>query len=199
MKFAGDELIALLVTISFAAGLNLYATVATLGLLAHSGVLSLPPALHLVASWYVIAASGALFAIEFSADKIPAFDLIWNALHTFIRVPVAALLAYHATAALSPWEQFAAAAAGGAIALAAHGGKTAVRAAVTASPEPFSNFALSLGEDGLAVFLTWLATRHPYSAAAIVAVLLAITVLLVRWVLRALRTLFRGAERALAK
>ena len=199
MRFAGDELIALLVTISFAAGLNLYATIATLGLLAHSGVLSLPPALHLVASWYVIAASSALFAIEFFADKIPAFDLIWNALHTFIRIPAAALLAYHATAALSPWEQFAAAAAGGAIALAAHGGKTAVRAAVTASPEPFSNFALSLGEDGLAVFLTWLATRHPYSAAAIVAVLLAITVLLVRWVLRALRTLFWGAERALAK
>jgi hypothetical protein len=74
-----------------------------------------------------------------------------------------------------------------------------VRAAVTASPEPFSNFALSLGEDGLAVFLTWFATRHPYSAAVIVAVLLAITVLLVRWVLRALKALFWGAERALAK
>ena len=199
MKFAGDELVALLVTISFAAGLNLYATVATLGLLAHSGVLSLPPALHLVASWYVIAASGALFAIEFFADKIPAFDLIWNALHTFIRIPVAALLAYRATAALSPWEQFAAAAAGGAIALAAHGGKTAVRAAVTPSPEPFSNITLSLGEDALAVFLTWFATRHPYSAAAIVVVLLAITAVLVRWVLRALRALFGGAEHALAK
>jgi hypothetical protein len=199
MKFAGDELVALLVAISFAAGLNVYATVATLGLLAHSGVLSLPPALHLVASWYVIAASGALFAIEFFADKIPAFDLVWNALHTFIRIPVAALLAYRATAALSPWEQFAAAAAGGAIALAAHGGKTAVRAAVTPSPEPFSNITLSLGEDALAVFLTWFATRHPYSAAAIVAVLLAITVVLVRWVLRALRALFGGAEHALAK
>jgi hypothetical protein len=199
MKFAGDELVALLVTISFAAGLNVYATVATLGLLAHSGVISLPAALHLVTSWYVIAASAALFAIEFFADKIPAFDLIWNALHTFIRIPVAALIAYGATASLSPWEQFAAAAAGGAIALAAHGGKTAVRAAVTPSPEPFSNIALSLGEDGLAVFLTWFATRHPYWAAAVVAVLLAITVLLVRWVVRALRALFGGAERALAK
>jgi len=199
MKFTGDELVALLVAISFAAGLNVYATVATLGLLAHSGVLSLPPALHLVASWYVIAASGALFAIEFFADKIPAFDLVWNALHTFIRIPVAALLAYRATAALSPWEQFAAAAAGGAIALAAHGGKTAVRAAVTPSPEPFSNITLSLGEDALAVFLTWFATRHPYSAAAIVAVLLVITAVLVRWVLRALRALFGGAEHALAK
>jgi hypothetical protein len=199
MKFAGDELVALLVTISFAAGLNVYATVATLGLLAHSGVISLPAALHLVTSWYVIAASAALFAIEFFADKIPAFDLIWNALHTFIRIPVAALIAYGATASLSPWEQFAAAAAGGAIALAAHGGKTAVRAAVTPSPEPFSNIALSLGEDGLAVFLTWFATRHPYWAAAVVAVLLAITVLLVRWVVQALRALFGGAERALAK
>src|ERR1700730_3143016 len=199
MKFTGDELVALLVAISFAAALSVYATVAPLGLLAHSGVLSLPPALHLVASWYVIAASGALFAIEFFADKIPAFDLVWNALHTFIRIPVAALIAYQATAALSPWEQFAAAAAGGAIALAAHGGKTAVRAAVTPSPEPLSNITLSLGEDALAIFLTWFATRHPYSAAAIVAVLLVITAVLVRWVVRALRALFGGAEHALAK
>ncbi len=198
MKFAGDELVALLVTISFAAGLNLYATVGTLGLMAHFGVLALPASLQLLANWYVIAASGALFAIEFVADKIPAFDLVWNALHTFIRIPVAALIAYRATAALSPWEQLAAAAAGGAIALIAHGGKTAARAAVTPSPEPLSNFALSLGEDGLAVFLTWFATRHPYSAAAIVAVLIAIIVLLARWVVRAVRSLFGGAERAIA-
>ena len=199
MKFHGDELVALLVTISFAAGLNLYATVGTLGILAHYGVLSLPASLQLLGNWYVIAACGALFAVEFFADKIPAFDLVWNALHTFIRIPVAALIAYRATAALSPWEQLAAAAAGGAIALVAHGGKTAVRAAVTPSPEPLSNFALSMGEDGLAVFLTWFATRHPYSAAGIVAVLIAITVLLVRWVLRALRVLFRGAEHAVAR
>jgi hypothetical protein len=195
MKFSGDELAALLVAISFAAGLNLYATVATLGLLAHAGVLSLPPALHLLDSWYVIAASSTLFAIEFFADKIPAFDLIWNALHTFIRIPVAALLAYRATAGLSPLEQLAAAAAGGAIALAAHGGKTAVRAAVTPSPEPLSNITLSLGEDVLAVSLTWFATRHPYWAAAIVAVLLLITVMLVRRVLGALKTLLGRAEK----
>src|ERR1700694_2822926 len=197
MKFTGDELVALLVAVSFAAGLNVYATVATLGLLAHSGVLSLPPALHLVASWYVIAASGALFAIEFFADKIPAFDLVWNALHTFIRIPVAALLAYRATAALSPWEQFAAAAAGGAIALAAHGGKTAVRAAVTPSPEPFSNITLSLGEDALAVFLTWFATRHPYWAAMIALAFVVVIVVLMRWVVGALRSIFRKAREAI--
>jgi hypothetical protein len=194
-----NELVALLVAISFAAGLNVYATVATLGLLAHAGVLPLPPGLQVVAGWYVIAASGVMFAVEFVADKIPAFDLIWNALHTFIRVPVAALIAYHATAALSPWEQILATAAGGAIALAAHGGKTAVRAAVTPSPEPFSNIALSVGEDGIAVFLTWFATRHPYWAAGIVVVFLGIIVLLARWVVRALRALFRGAEQELVQ
>ena len=199
MKLPANELVALLVATSFAAGLNLYATVATLGLLAHAGLLVLPPALQLLASWYVIAASGLLFVVEFFADKVPAFDLIWNALHTFIRVPVAALLAYRATASLSPWEQLAAAAVGGAIALAAHGGKTAVRAAVTPSPEPLSNMTLSLGEDALAIFLTWFAVRHPYWSAAIVAVLLLVILLLTRWVVRSIRALFRGAERELAK
>jgi hypothetical protein len=199
MKLPANELVALLVATSFAAGLNLYATVATLGLLAHAGALTLPPALQVVASWYVIGASGLLFAVEFFADKIPAFDLIWNALHTFIRVPIAALLAYRATAALSPWEQLAAAVVGGAIALAAHGGKTAVRAAVTPSPEPLSNMTLSLGEDALAIFLTWFAVQHPYWSAAIVAVLLLVILILTRWVVRSIRALFRGAERELAK
>jgi hypothetical protein len=194
-----SELVALVIAASFAAGLNVYATVATLGLLAHAGVLPLPPSLQLLSSWWVIAASGALFAIEFFADKIPAFDLIWNALHTFIRIPVAALLAYRATASLSPSEQLIATLAGGAIALAAHGGKTAVRAAVTPSPEPFSNMALSLGEDGLAIFLTWFATRYPYGAIAIVSLLLLVIVVLARWVVRSLRALFRGAEHELAK
>jgi hypothetical protein len=194
-----SELVALLVATSFAAGLNVYATVATLGLLAHTGVLPLPPTLQLLSNWWVIAASGVLFAIEFFADKIPAFDLIWNALHTFIRVPVAALLAYRATVMLSPWEQLAATVAGGAIALAAHGGKTAVRAAVTPSPEPISNWTLSLGEDGLAIFLTWFATQHPYAAIAIVGLLLVVIVVLARWVVRSLRALFRGAEQELAK
>lgn len=194
-----NELIALLVAVSFAAGLNVYATVATLGLLSHAGVLPLPPALQVLSNWWVIAAGGVMFVIEFFADKIPVFDLAWNALHTFIRVPAAALLAYAATATLSPWEQLTATVAGGAIALAAHGGKTAARAAVTPSPEPFSNIALSLGEDGLAIFLTWFATQHPYLATAIVGLFLIVIVVLMRLVIRALLALFRGAERELAK
>jgi hypothetical protein len=194
VKLPPHEIAAALVAISFAAGLNVYATLATLGLLAHAGVLPLPAPLHLLASWWVIGASLALFLLEFFADKIPAFDLVWNALHTFIRVPVAALLAYGATSQLSPEKQLLATLLGGAIALAAHGGKTAVRAAVTPSPEPLSNIGLSLGEDALAIFLTWFATQHPYLAAALALCFLLIIVMLVRWVVRALRALFRGAE-----
>jgi hypothetical protein len=192
------ELFSLLAAIGFAAGLNLYATVAVLGLLARFGHLPLPPGLHLLQGWPVIAASAALFVIEFFADKIPAFDLIWNALHTFIRVPVAGLLAYQATAQLSPEHQLLATLLGGTVALIAHSGKTAVRAAVTPSPEPFSNIALSLAEDALAIALTWLATRHPYLAGTLATIFVVIIVIAIRWVIRAMRALFRGAEHELA-
>jgi hypothetical protein len=192
------ELFSLLAAIGFAAGLNLYATVAVLGLLARFGHLPLPPGLHLLQGWPVIIASIALFVIEFFADKIPAFDLLWNALHTFIRVPVAGLLAYQATAQLSPEHQLLATLLGAAVALTAHSGKTAARAAVTPSPEPFSNISLSLGEDILAIGLTWLATRHPYVAGTVATIFVVIIVLMIRWVLRAMRALFRGAEHELA-
>ena len=193
-----QQLVALIAATSFAAGLNVYATVITLGLLGRFGVLPLPASLHLLCSWPVIGVSAILFVIEFFADKVPAFDLVWNALHTFVRVPVAALLAYGATAQLSPTAQVISAVAGGTIALAAHGGKTAARAAVTPSPEPFSNIALSAGEDVLAVFLTWFAAAHPYITGLIVAALLLVVVLFVRFIVRAMRRLFRGAERSLA-
>ena len=198
MNFNSDQTVAMLAGTSFAAGLNVYATVGTLGLLSHAGVITLPLALGLLQSWWIIGASLALFGLEFVADKIPAFDLIWNALQTFIRVPVAALVAYGATSHLSPGMQLASAALGGLIAFAAHGGKTALRAAVTPSPEPFSNIALSLGEDVAAVSLSWLAFQHPYVTAAVVAVLLLLIVLLIRWVVRALRSLFRRAGEAVA-
>ena len=197
VNLSANEVPALLVAVSFAAGLNVYATLGTLGLLTHVGLLTLPPALDLLSNWWIIAATAIMFLIEFIADKIPAFDLIWNALHTFVRAPIAALLAYAATSQLSPGKQIIAAALGGAIALIAHGGKTAVRAAVTPSPEPFSNIGLSLGEDALAISITWLATQHPYWAAAIVGILVIIIVMLVRWVLRALRSLFRRTEQLL--
>ncbi len=194
MPLPPDHLVALIVATSFAAGLNVYGTVATLGLLSRAGAIALPGSLGLLDNWWVIAASVALFAIEFVADKVPAFDLVWNALQTFVRVPAGALLAYAAASTLGPGWQLLATALGGAIAFAAHGGKTAARVAVTTSPEPFSNAALSLAEDAFAIFLTWFATRHPFIAAAIVTVCLVVIALLVRLVIRALRVLFLGAE-----
>jgi hypothetical protein len=198
LKIPPTELFSLIAAIAFAAGLNLYATVAVLGLLARFGHLPLPQGLLLLAGWPVIAASLALFVLEFFADKVPAFDLIWNALHTFIRVPVAGLLAYQATSQLSPEHQLLATLLGAAVALIAHSGKTAARAAVTPSPEPFSNITLSVGEDILAIALTWLATRHPYAAGTIAIIFVIIIVLLTRLVIRAMRALFRGAEHELA-
>jgi len=198
LQIPPGELFALLVAIGFAAGLNLYATVAVLGLLARFGHLPLPPGLQLLAGWPVIGASSVLFAIEFFADKIPAFDLVWNALHTFIRVPVAGLLAYRATSQLSPEHQLLAALLGAGVAFIAHSGKTAARAAVTPSPEPLSNIGLSVGEDIVAIGLTWLATRHPYVAGTLATLFVVVVLILVRWVIRAMRALFRGAEQEIA-
>ena len=194
LPFTPQEMLAIVVGASFAAGLNVYATVAVLGLLARADLFTLPPSLHLVQAWPTIAAAVALFVIEFIADKIPAFDLIWNALQTFVRVPVAGLLAYGATAQLSPGAQLASVVLASAIAFAAHGGKTAIRAAVTPSPEPLSNIGLSLTEDALAIALVWFATQHPYAAAVIVGILLVLLVVVVRVISKSLRALFRGAR-----
>jgi len=194
IKFPTNDLAGLIAAVSFAAGLNVYATIATLGILGRTGALDLPSSLQLLSGWPVIAGSSLLFAVEFFADKIPAFDLVWNALHTFIRVPIAAFIAYRAADSLQSWEQLTATAVGGLIALAAHSGKTAARAVITPSPEPFSNMIFSLVEDVLAISLTWVATRHPFVAAAAVAVMLVIIIVSVRWVVRALRRLFRNAE-----
>lgn len=197
--FAQREILAIVVGASFAAGLNVYATVATLGLLGHFGVVPLPPSLHLLTDWWVIGPAAAMFVVEFFADKVPAFDLVWNALHTFIRIPVAALMGYAATAQLSPKAQLLSALLAAAIAFAAHGGKFAARAAVTPSPEPVSNIALSLGEDALAIGLTWFATVHPYLAAAFVAIALLVVIMLIRMMWKAMVRLFRGARKQIAK
>jgi len=189
-------LTSLIVAVSFAAGLNVYATVCTLGILARLHWVVLPGQLGALEHTWIIVASAVLFAGEFFADKIPGFDLVWNALHTFIRIPVAALIAWGAASNLSPQEQMLATLLGGLVAFAAHGGKTAVRAVVTPSPEPLSNMGLSLGEDVVSIALTWLATRHPYVAGTIAAGLVLLIVLMVRWVWRALRSLFRGAAGA---
>ena len=190
LLFTSNEILSVAIAASFAAGLNVYATVATLGLLSHVHAFQLPSALHMLGSWPVILVCLALFGLEFFADKVPVFDLLWNALNTFVKVPVATLLSYGAAQHLSPGLQVAVAALGGAIALAAHGSKIAIRTAVTPSPEPFSNIALSLAEDVAAISLTWFATSHPITAGIIVAICLLLAVLAIRYLVRAFRRLF---------
>jgi len=196
---SGSQLAAILIVICFSAGLNVYATVGMLGLLSHASLIVLPDSLHAVTNWYVIAGCGVLFLVEFIGDKIPIFDLLWNAIHTFVRIPVAAVLTYSATNQLPESQRIIATLAGALIALAAHGGKTAARAAITPSPEPFSNFALSLSEDSAVVFLMWFATRHPYTAAVIVVIALGIITVAARSVARAMAGLFRDAETAVER
>lgn len=176
----------------FSSGLNLYATVATLGLLQRFGVIHLPVSLQVLAHPWVIGIAAALYLLEFFADKIPYVDTIWDFVHTFIRPPAAALLAYAAAGGASAEWRWGAALLAGGVALTSHGTKASARAAVNTSPEPFSNWTLSLGEDALAVWLSWMANAHPVATTIIVVALLALCVFL-------LYHLFRFARRAIQK
>lgn len=196
MNFSPANITALIVAASFAGGLNIYATVLTLGILARTNWVALPPGLHGLGNTWVIVTCALLFALEFIADKIPGFDMIWNGLQTVVRVPVAGLVAFHASSQLSPQMQILATTIGAGIALAAHGSKTAVRAAVTPSPEPVSNIALSTSEDVVAIGLTWFATHHPIVAASMAVALLVIAILVARALLRAIRKPFRKLFRS---
>ena len=187
---------AAIIALSFAAGLNLYATILSLGVLARLHWVALPSGLESLQSSWIIAASGILFAGEFFADKIPGFDLIWNAIHTFIRIPVAALLAYAAGSHLPPELHLVVTCLGAVIAAIAHTSKTAARVAVTPSPEPLSNIALSTGEDALSIGLTWFALHHAVAAGVVALVLCAISILVTWLSLKAIRAGLRRLRRS---
>jgi len=185
------ETLSLVLGAGFASGLNLYATVATLGLLERSGVVHLPPQLQVLAHPLVLTIAGVLYVMEFLADKVPYVDSVWQAVHTFIRPPAAALLAFGATAAApEPWRWGAALLAGG-VALTSHGTKASARAAANLSPEPLSNWALSFGEDVLAVWVVWFATAHPALAIIVVAVLFVVSLFLLYHLFHFLRRTLR--------
>lgn len=181
------ETLGLAVGAGFSSGLNLYATIATLGLLQRFGVIHLPPPLQMLSHPAVLWIAVALYAIEFLADKIPYVDTIWDAVHTLIRPPAAALLAYGAAGGVAPEWRWGAALLAGGVALTSHGTKASTRAAANTSPEPFSNWALSFGEDVLAVWLTWMSTTHPIATVVVVAVLLALAAFLLFHLFRFLR------------
>lgn len=165
---------------SFASGLNLYLTVAAAGLFQRLGVIQLPESLQVLSHPLVLGVAITLFIVEFIADKIPYVDSAWDALHTFIRPPAAAVLSYSAFGNVpEEWKLGAALLAGG-VALTSHGAKTTTRAAANTSPEPVSNWALSILEDGIVLFLVWIAAEHPLLTAVIVVVLVIVAVLLIR-------------------
>jgi hypothetical protein len=176
---------------AFASGLNVYATIAVLGLSSHFGLVSLPQQFRAFDHPAVIGVALVMYLIEFVADKIPWFDSVWDALHTVIRPLGGAFVAVAALGDASPMATTLAALLGGSVAMTTHLTKTGARAAANTSPEPFSNWILSFSEDALAVGLTYGAIRHPDIALAIAVLLLivigAFSALIVRFVRRRFR------------
>lgn len=189
-------LLGLLAGSSLASGLRLYATVAVLGFLGRVGALALPGELTILANPWVIATSAALYLVEFLADKIPYVDSIWDAVQTFVRVPASALLAWAALANTPEhWRVIAALLCGG-VTLSAHGLKSSARLAINTSPEPVTNWAASLTEDGTVAVILWLAVAHPVAALAAAAAVVILAVLFVSWVRRAFRRFLGDDPRA---
>jgi len=178
------------VPLSFAAGLNVYATVAVIGLCGRYNLVALPESLRAFSHPLVIGAAVAMFLIEFVADKIPWLDSIWDAVHTIIRPLGGAFIAVTALGDASPPAEIVAALIGGSTAMTTHLTKAGTRAAVNTSPEPFSNWLLSLGEDVLAVAISYGALSHPFLALAIVGALLLIIFACASLVIRAVRRRF---------
>lgn len=171
-------------------GINLYATVLTLGLLQRFHLAELPGDLAYLSHTWILCAAGALYAIEFIADKVPAVDSAWDIVHTFIRVPAGAVLAATAFAHFDPDVRLLALLLGGGVALSSHGTKTATRLAANTSPEPFSNVILSLLGDAVAVGGTLLMALHPAVIIVVVLIALVCSVLVIRWIIRAFRKMF---------
>ena len=172
---------------SWASGINLYAMVATLGLLGRFAGLDLPGDLGVVTDWWVIGIAATLYLIEFVADKVPIVDSAWDVVHTFVRVPAGAIVAAAALGDFSPWVQVVAFLLGGGVALTSHGAKAATRVAANMSPEPASNIALSLVEDVVAVGGTLLAAFLPILMLGFVVVAVAAVLWLAPKILRRLR------------
>jgi hypothetical protein len=172
---------------SLAAGVNLYATVAMLGLCARYGLVDLPPQFAVFDNPWVIGAALVLYTVEFVADKVPWVDTLWDTAHTVVRPLGGALVAVMTLGEAAPWLQSLTAILGGTLAAGGHFTKAGTRAAVNVSPEPFSNWAFSLAEDLFVVGLGVLALMFPVAALAVTAVCVVAIVLLARRLVRWLR------------
>ncbi|HRH43583.1 MAG TPA: DUF4126 domain-containing protein [Pyrinomonadaceae bacterium] len=181
---------------AWTSGINLYATVTILGLLQKFSLAKLPLGLTVLDNWWIIGIGGFLFAVEFFADKIPYVDSVWDVIHTFIRIPAGAVVAYSATNQMDPSVTVIATLLGGGLALSSHGTKAALRATANLSPEPVSNWILSLLEDGIAIVGTVLAVFAPIIIMLVLGLFALFFIWFVPKVFRAIRRLF-SAIRAL--
>jgi hypothetical protein len=188
------ETLGLALGAAWTSGINLYATVAVLGLLQRFELARLPGGMSVLDNWWIIGIALFLYVIEFVADKVPYVDTIWDALHTFIRVPAGAALAVAATIELDPSVQVVALLLGGGLALSTHGTKATVRAAANTSPEPFTNWALSIVEDIFAVGAIVLAALHPVAILAVILIFLLTLAWILPKVVRRLRRMMAAVR-----
>ena len=194
------KIIALTMGAAWASGINLYAAILVLGLLGASGNMILPPDLQVLMNPLVIAAAGFMYMVEFFTDKIPGVDTGWDTVHTFIRIPMGALLAASAVGDINPAVAIAAAIVGGGLAAGTHAAKSGARILINTSPEPFSNWIASLIEDFIVIAGLWIALNHPrvFIGLLIVFILLMVWMVPKIWrgikaLLDRLRRLFSGA------
>jgi hypothetical protein len=193
------QLFALAAAMGWASGLRLYAVVFLTGLAGYLGWVPLPAGLHVLQNPLVLGASGLMLAVEFLADKIPGLDSIWDAVHTFIRIPAGMALAAGVLGGDSATWTTIAALMGGALAATSHAAKTTTRAAANTSPEPFSNLALSLAGDAAVPAMLWLSWAHPvvfFAVLAVAVVVMLVTIVVLFRFLRALVRRFRGGSGA---
>jgi hypothetical protein len=173
-------------------GINLYATVLTLGLLQRYHLANLPGDLGYLAHTWILVLAGSLAVVQFVADKIPAVDSVWDVIHTFIRIPAGAIMAAAAFAHLDPSVRIAALLIGGGIALSSHSAKTATKLAANTSPEPVSNVALGLASDAVTVGGSLLMASHPVAMISVVVLAVLFSVLVIHWIFRMMRRLFKA-------
>ena len=185
------QLAALAAALGWASGVRLYAVVFITGAAGYLGWLPLPAGLHILQNPLVLAGAFVLFVVEFVADKIPAVDTLWDAVHTFIRIPAGAALAAGALGADSATWGLLAALAGGTLAATAHTAKATTRAAANTSPEPVSNWLLSLAGDAAVPTMLWLAVAHPVVFWPVLALALVLAVVLIVVFFRFLRALLK--------
>lgn len=178
---------ALATGLAWASGFRLYAAVFLVGVLGWAGYVDLPPSLQVLQHPWVLLAAGVMLVGEFIADKIPAFDTLWDALHAVIRIPAGMVLAWAALGDSDPATQLAAGLLGGFITSGTYLAKSGSRALVNTSPEPFSNWGLSFSEDGVVLLGIWLAIQHPW----LFLILLLLFLVAVAWLLPRLWRLFK--------